>query len=87
MLAPMGFKKVGVAAARKAAITTHPRPPEVRDKQIHARVAASDIARLERIYQLSGMGFSEAMRRGLLLVEQELLARHDRVRSTKGRKR
>lgn len=82
------MKKVGVAAARKGAITTHPQPPEVRDKQIHARVAASDIARLERIYQLSGMGFSEAMRRGLELVERELLARHDRARSTtKGRRR
>lgn len=46
---------------------------EQRTEQIHARVAPSDVARLERIAKLSGEGYSWAIRRGLELLELDLV--------------
>lgn len=60
---------------------------EQRTEQIHARVAQSDLDRLERIEQLSGRGKSWAIRRGLELVEAELLALAKRAERPKGRTR
>lgn len=69
----MALRKVKATTARRRLPQVLP-PVEEQISQLHARCAQSDLDRLDRVVQLSGRSRSWALRRGLELVEAELLA-------------